>query len=190
MIQKNLMAIRKIKLTVWGTAIGYAQTWSYPNSDGKVYLIPTYQLSVDGTDDSGKRQNIWFEVFRFGVMRKTKTSSPVIVGLADSQTHIIKAWIPTYKVHSAPSVEDGAWQVYGNFLIHDGPDDPKKELYASIGCVEVCRGPGGFNLLNDQIIELSGSRQSTRNEKLKEIGTSGKMSITYMKASRPSLREK
>lgn len=184
------MSIRNIKLTVGGTVIGHAQTWSYPESDGKVYLIPTYQFTVEGKTDDGSAQTMKYEVFRFGVMRKTKTAKPTVVGLADYQTHKIKAWLPDYSVHSASSEEMGAWQVYGNFLIHDGPDDPEKELYASIGCVEVCRGPAGFDKLNDFIIQLSGSKKSTRAEKLREIGFSGKMSITYIKAARPSLQEK
>jgi hypothetical protein len=51
--------------------------------------------------------------------------------LADYQTHTIKAWLPDYSVHSYPSPEDGAWQVYNNFVIHDGPDKPKQQLYAA-----------------------------------------------------------
>lgn len=184
------MAIRKITLTVGNKIIGHAQTWSYPENDGKIYLIPTYELEVDGTGDDGKARKKSYEVFRFGVSRKTKTSAPAVVGLADYQTHKIKAWLPDYTVHSANSPEKGAWQVYASFLIHDGPDDPSKELYASIGCVEVCRGPQGFVTFNDFIIELSGSKKATRTEKLKEIGASGKMVITYLKAARPKLQVK
>lgn len=79
-----------------------------------------------------------------------------MVGLADHQTHIIKAWLPNYRVHSARSQENRAWQVYGNFLIHDGPDNPT-ELFATIGCVEVM-GYRGFVKFNDLIISLSGPK--------------------------------
>jgi hypothetical protein len=184
------MSIRNIKLTVWSRIIGFGYTWTYPNSDEKVYKIPIYQISVDGVNNSGKSQNFWFSTYRFGVTRKTNKSQPLVVGLADQQTHIIKTWIPTYKVHSYLSTEDGAWQVYDNFLIHDGPDDPYSELYATVGCLEICYGPNGFNLFNDTIIDLSGSKKPTRGEKLLEIGASGKMAITYMKAQRPPLTER
>ena len=32
--------------------------------------------------------------------------------------------------------EDGAWQVHGNYLIHDGPDDPMTQVYVTAGCIE------------------------------------------------------
>jgi hypothetical protein len=47
-----------------------------------------------------------------------------------------------------------AWQVFGNFLTHDGPDNAP-ELFASIGYVEVM-GPQGFVRFNNLIIALSG----------------------------------
>lgn len=54
--------------------------------------------------------------------------------LADAQVHVVKAWLPHHKVHSAPSIEDGGWQVYGNFLIHDGPDNDVN-VHATNGCM-------------------------------------------------------
>ena len=179
--------IRKIQMNVGSTPIGKAITWSYPSDDGNIYVIPTYKLTVSGTNDAGLPESKDYEVFRFGVQRKDSSSSARVVGLADLQTHTIKKWIPSYEVHSASSPEKGAWQVYDDFLIHDGPDSPMTELYASIGCVEICYGPSGFILFNDFIISLSGSTKKTRDEKLKEIGSSGKMTITYQKATRPPL---
>lgn len=180
--------IRPIKLKVWNLEVGTAVTWSYPESDGKYYLIPTYKMTVDGKDDSGAVVSRDYEVIRFGTNRHA--GGPVrMVGLSDFQTHKIKRWVPTYTVHSARSVEKGAWQVYGNFLIHDGPDQPMRESYATAGCVEVCGGPRGFDRFNELLIELSGSTRPTRAAKLREIGASRKLSITYMKASRPPIVE-
>lgn len=84
-------------------------------------------------------------------------------------------------------MEKGAWQVYDNFLIHDGPDDPKREVYASVGCLEVCNGPRGFDDFNDYIISLSGSSAPNRAAKLNDIGSSKSIIITYTKATRPPL---
>jgi hypothetical protein len=122
-------------------------------------------------------------------LKKTTDSPAVVVGLADTQTHIIKSWLPSYSVHSASSREDGAWQVYNNFLIHDGPDNPmsKRSIYASIGCIEICGGPQGFANFNDFIIELSGATASTRANKLAQIGKAHNISITYLSAPRPKL---
>ncbi len=193
------------------------------------YLIPTYRLTVTGTDGSGRHSVTPFEVFRFGVQSKDGRTAAV-VGLADAQTHRIKSWIPTYRVHrlfptlidrfrnqsnveknslfngeslscrfwidplrvnqkrkgsSAPSVEDGAWQVYGNFLIHDGPDSAT-EIFATIGCIEIM-GPSGFVKFNELIINLSGPRATTRDAQLAEIGRAGNMIIRYDAAARPAL---
>ena len=182
--------IRRINLKLWNTEVGKAVTWSYPDSDGKYYLIPTYKMTVDGTDDTGKKTLREFEVIRFGPNRHKSDGRPAhMVGLRNYQKHKIKLWYGAYTVHSARSDEKGAWKVYGNFLIHDGPDDPMKEFYATAGCVEVCGGPRGFDIFNDCIISLSGSKQKTRYKKLREIGGSSRMAITYMKASFPPLVE-
>ena len=143
--------MRRIKLNVGGVPVGQAITWSYPYDDGNLYKIPTYNMKIEGLDDKGGFQSKTYEVIRFGVNKKTPTSSPRIIGLAEKQTHTIKRWIKTYSVHSFPSSEDGAWQVYDNFLIHDGPDDPMKEYYATAGCIEICGGPNGFVKMNDFI---------------------------------------
>ncbi|WP_444995355.1 hypothetical protein [Aliikangiella sp. IMCC44359] len=177
--------MRAIKLDVGNKTIGKALTWAYPDGASfGTFLIPTYELTVSGTDNNNKQKES-FEVFRFGLQCK-KGGTPRVVGLADQQTHIIKAWLPYYTVHSTRSREKGAWQVYDNFLIHDGPDDPKKEVYASIGCIEVCNGPQGFDQFNDFIISLSGSNKTTRASQLVEIGSSKKISITYQRATRPT----
>lgn len=181
--------IKKVKVVVTSKIIGKALTWTYPYDNGKIYEIPTYELIVEGTNEGGTEVKKYFEVIRFGVTRNSpnENSKPYTVGLADKQTHIIKQWLPDYKVHSAASDEIGAWQVYGNFLIHDGPDKPMEDLFASIGCIEIC-GSKGFNKFNDEIIKLSGVKGTSRSENLKIIGKSGKLSIDYEKASRPPVK--
>jgi hypothetical protein len=106
--------------------------------------------------------------------------------LAKHQTHVIKAWLPHYRVHSALSVENGAWQVYGNFLIHDGPDNPS-ELFATIGCIEIM-GKQGFMKFNDLIVSLSGPTEVNRPQQLAEIGRAHRISITYEAALRPAVK--
>jgi hypothetical protein len=179
--------MRSVALTVGGTVIGEGKTWAYPNGDALgEFLIPIYKLTVAGTDNIGKRITETISVFRFGVQCKDGKTAEV-VGLADHQTHVIKSWIPTYRVHSAISQEDGAWQVYGNFLIHDGPDDDT-ELFATIGCVEIM-GPQGFLKFNDLLISLMDPPGTNRDQKLSAIGRSGQLSITYERATRPALKK-
>lgn len=180
--------MRQIMMLAGSKPIGSAVTWAYPDGGAEYYWIPTYGLAVSGTDSRGVPQGREFEVLRFGVHQKGKRGRPTVVGLADHQIHIIKAWLPDYTVHSASSPEKGAWQVYGNFLIHDGPDDPHRQVYASIGCIEICGGPNGFVDFNDYLIQLSGPRATDRATQLKEIGVARNISIEYQMASRPVLR--
>ncbi|QNQ11037.1 hypothetical protein [Sphingomonas alpina] len=176
---------RPIRIVVGGTVVGSSLTWAYPKGDllGN-FRIPTYRMTVSGTDAAGRPKAVAFEVLRFGVQSKDGRSAQV-VGLADAQTHTIKQWIPTYRVHSARSLENGGWQVYANFLIHDGPDNAT-ELFASIGCVEVM-GRQGFVAFNDLLIELAGVTGRSRDDQLHAIARSGKLSIHYERASRPPL---
>jgi hypothetical protein len=175
-------------MTVGNKEIGQAKTWAYPEGHAHGYFwIPTYTLTVSGTNKAGKAEQREFEVLRFGIHCPTRKSRPAVVGLAKFQTHVIKAWLPHYTVHSAESLEMGAWQVYESFLIHDGPDDLVHDVYASIGCVEICGSPRGFDTFNDYLIALSGPKSSDRKTQLSEIGRAKNLSITYLKATRPPL---
>ena len=181
--------MRQIKLYVGAKPIGTAITWAYPYGKTEYYIIPTYELIASGKDAKGVSSKASFEVIRFGVYRKERKGTAKVVGLADHQVHNIKAWLPYYSVQSASSPEKGAWQVYSDFLIHDGPDNPHQQLYASKGCVEICGGPHGFVKFNDYLIHLSGSTASKRSEQLKEIGKARNMFIEYEKALRPPLKK-
>jgi hypothetical protein len=182
------MPIRKITLLAGGSPIpGPAIVKSYPFYDAKTYSMPLYPLDVSGTSNEGRPQSRRFVILRFGIRKRDALSPVTVAGVVHAQTHVIKRWIPTYKVHSYPSVEDGAWQVLGNLLIHDGPDDPTAEAFGTLGCLEITGSPGGFITFNDYILSLGGSKKATRQEQLAEIGASGRMSITYIRATRPPI---
>src|SRR6266404_8734057 len=107
--------MRYVKMTAGNEEIGQAKTWAYPDGEGYgLFWIPTYNLKVAGTDSTGKAIERDFEVIRFGIYCPKETTKPHVVGLANEQTHVINAWLPNYRVHSAPSLEQGAWQVYKN----------------------------------------------------------------------------
>lgn len=122
------MSLREIHLRVGATPLGIAYTWSYPNSNGRVYVVPTYGLTVKGYNDAHLPSERTFEVLRFGVHRTQANLTPRVVGVSSQHRYVIRRWLPNYKVHSFHSREDGAWQVHGNYLIHDGPDNPKTQL--------------------------------------------------------------
>ena len=147
-------------------------------------------MTIEGTNDSGKKQAKDFNIFRFGIHKPSEKAAATVVGLADKQTHVIKKYKYDYRLHSIEGTpydaSDGAWVVWKTFYIHDGADDPQTQAFGTIGCVEIC-DPDGFVTLNDFIISISGSAKKDKTEKLIEIGASGKMVISYLKAFRPPL---
>jgi hypothetical protein len=179
--------MRKVDIQIGGTPIGDSPTWAYPaGASLGNFLVPIYSCTVTGQNDAGSNVLEKFNVLRFGVKSEDGRIAKV-VGLADYQKHVIKAWVGTYIVHSASSDENGAWQVKDNFLIHDGPDHIG-ELFATVGCIEIM-GAKGFSRFNDLILRLAGPSPGTRNQQLSEIGRSGKMYITYEQAKRPPLKK-
>jgi hypothetical protein len=139
--------------------------------------------------DTGTAAKRDFEAIRFGIQQKTTKDRATVVGLAHKQTHVVRTWLPNYSVHSARSEERGAWQVIGDFLIHDGPDNPldADDPYASIGCVELC-GARGFIAFNEYLVSLSGATAPGIPEKLAEIGDRGVLTVHYAAAVRPALK--
>jgi hypothetical protein len=178
--------MRPVKISVGSTPVGEQKTWAYPAGQRLgLFMTPIYECFVEGKNSVGAAVREKFNVLRFGVQSKDGRTASV-VGLAEQQTHVIKAWLPHYVVHSAASPENGAWQVYDSFLIHDGPDNPG-EIFATIGCVEVM-GVRGFVRFNDLVIALSGPKATARPQQLAETGSGGQISITYTKATRPPLK--
>ena len=108
----------------------------YNPTDGVIgapeYMVPTYKMKVSGS-------SIDFKVIRFGIKRTNITPPPKTrfcdVGLFKKNTYSA-VWIPTYRVHSGPGSIPGAWQLYKNFLIHEGSSDPN-DAWGSYGCIEV-----------------------------------------------------
>ena len=182
------MPIREIKLTVGSVAGAEALMKSYKVDDGKDYLMPTYKLTASGKDDARNDASKEFTVIRYGIKCETAGGRVYVVGLSDDQTYTINPWIPDY---DPDTHELGAWKVKGNYLVHDGPDNIVTDRFGAVGCIELC-GSGQFDVFNDYLISLSGLATSAkpRAEKLLEIGASSKLSIHYLKATPPPLKEK
>ena len=180
-LEVNGQRLRSIEIVVGSDPIGWSYQKSFPYADGIVYKLPTYQLTILGTDVNGNQVHETYEVFRFGVKRESADSKPRVVGRYDAKTKVISAWDPKYKVHSNNTGENGAWVIDGNFLIHDGPDNPRDtKLFASVGCIEIT-GSIGFSGFNLQLLQLSGASS------LNQLGASGQITITYEKATVPVL---
>jgi hypothetical protein len=211
-VKRQNPGLRKIRLEVENVPLGTIITCSYPIDNGKLYEIPTYGLTMYGSNYLGENVIKRYLIYRFGVYhndgsKKDGNGKPglYVAGLYEEQTHVIKAWDPEYKVHSAESKENGAWIVFESYRIHDGPDElPTKEwlykkltsgiirkkisLFASIGCLEVCGFGRGFTQFNSDIIEMSGCNKP-REEALIEIAKKKLITIHYKEATVPPLIE-
>jgi hypothetical protein len=165
------LGLEQVTLTVAGAPNGnYALSWAYPDGDpSQAYRTPLYNLTISST-----RGSQTFQVIRFGPRNENGNLSAS--GLADQQTHRLK-WYPEYELHSTNLAENGAWIVYGNFMLHDGPDN-FSEAYGTAGCLEVT-GANGFSRLNDAIRRLSGESNLFNVDAI----------IKYEKAKRPPLSE-
>lgn len=164
-----------VKITIAGTPNGrFAYTWAYPHGDSTAYRTALYNIRVSSTNDKGVTTSVNFEGVRFGPRNVNGKLS--VAGLAEEQTHHL-TWYPGYKLHSSETAENGAWIVYGNYLIHDGGDGPR-DLVGTAGCVEIY-GPQGFSKFNEAILKLSGEKS------LKDVNAT----VHYEKARRPTIKE-
>jgi hypothetical protein len=208
-LKRNSSGLRKIMLEVGNVPGRTILTYAYPiptmskqdPTKIQLYELPTYTIKVSGIDNTGAAVSQVWEVYRFGIYHNDgsdfhyKARGLFVAGLANEQTHLIKHFDPNYTVHSASSLENGAWQVKNSFLIHDGPDIPLTAtnnsisgLYASVGCIEICGTNAGFDRFNKFIVELSGTKK-TGTDALIEIASKQLVSIHYLEAKKPSLKE-
>lgn len=107
-------------------------------------------------------------------------------GLADERHSLILNYFPNYTVRNTATPEDGGFLIYGNFMIHDGPDLISNTMWGAAGCVEVM-GEMGFNRLKQFIYDLSGSNNTDIEKALVELVAEKKLYIIIEKAKRPSL---
>jgi len=168
---------RKVTVIISNRETGSAVVRSYPDNDGKTYVVPLYDASIKGISVRGESITKHYHVVRFGVQYdKEGGKSPGVVGLKNEQTHVLK-WIK-------PPHLESAWQVTGEWLIHEGADNPSRDAWGALGCVEVT-GHGQWNDFNNVIKLLSGKKH------LDEVSKAGALTATFEPvAERPPLREK
>jgi len=101
--------------------------------------------------------------------------------LGSSPAH---SYNPNYEIHNTSSPENGGIVIYGNFMIHDGPDDLSEFGWGAAGCMEIC-GKSGFENLKSTIHSLSGSSKPIE-QGLVELAGAGKLMIHIEQAIRPT----
>ena len=188
---------RDVTITISGTSNGLSyQAKTYPEYNGKRYGVPIYSLTVMGTNSKGEKVSRTWNVLRFmpylnqnpqntGYKQATG-STPIMCGLSDERHSTIQSYNPNYQVHNSQTPENGGFVIYGNFMIHDGPDSENNTGWGAAGCMEVM-GDEGFTKLKSFIFDLSGSRDPNMEQGLKEFVSSGKLHINIEQSKRPSV---
>jgi hypothetical protein len=140
---RRLLVIMTNQMVGTGLVAGYHPSKDIPNAG--TYKVPLYKMLL-GTADGSSRAHDGpvheFAAIRFAV--SVKHDPPAVVGLAQRQEHIL-SWA-TYM--------GGSWNLYGNFLIHEGAGSPQTEAWGSFGCLEVT-GPDGWSNFKKKVLELS-----------------------------------
>jgi RHS repeat-associated protein len=173
-------SIRPVTVTITDQIVRTATLVSYPDgargdrSLSQLYEVPTYRVTVSGTDNDGVEQLFEFEALRFGIQENAAQGiAPRVVGLSRAQTHILR-W------NRITTMDAMAWRVTRGWFIHEGPRDPATSRFGSIGCIEIC-GAGQWTAFNDAIRGLAGSTN------LGAIGQSGRLQAVYQAATPPPL---
>ena len=152
--------IRSVEIIVSSKPVGTGKVRAFPYRMGGRFRVPLYEMVVIGTDSSLKKVERKFKVIRFGVKQVSRIDRHRVVGLKDFQVHSLKR----------AGYMDGSWQIYGDFLIHDGADNPKRQAWGSIGCIEVT-GKDEWEDFESLIKNLSGESNPWKS------GQSGKLMV-------------
>ncbi|WP_179378042.1 hypothetical protein [Jannaschia marina] len=148
-----MSTIRPVRAHVKAKEVSWGLVHPYPEDDGNTYKVPMYEMEVSGTGAGGNAISQSFEVIRFGVKRASANDAPSVVGLKDKQSHTLKR----------VGYMGGSWQLYGNFLIHDGANDPQSSTWGQIGCIEVTGKTGGTDnwaVFEALLLRISGARNA------------------------------
>jgi len=197
---KNL---RKVTINVSGTPNGNTYiAKTYPKKS-TYYIVPVYNLTVSGTNESGKVLSRRWQVLRFmpylnprRVDKRYKLSTgdsiPAVVGLVSHRNQKIIVYDPNYEIQNNTSVADddtvkGKFVIEGNFLIHVGPSDLNDDakIWGSAGCMEVV----GFAEMKQFIYFISGSKEKDMEVGLTKLASSGKLHLILEQAVKPILIE-
>lgn len=157
---------------------------AYPNKTGFAYQVPIYKVKLTSTARPDEAK--WGSTLRF-----TPTQGDggriIMAGLADQQSFNSPSYNPEYSPHNSPGLDNGAFSLYGNFLLHGGPDSITSYGLGGKGCVEIVN----FEDFKLDIIYMAGRIvPSDELEKmLVFLCKKGRIRIVIEKATRPSVIE-
>lgn len=197
---------RDVTICVTSNVVGtFTGAQSYPfylpreeDNSIRLYDVPIYQMVVKGRNNDGEYVEESFECLRFmPVLEDDDTNTPTLTQLDMSSNSIVEVngvlgiypgiYDASYVVHSNSSAENGGIVLFGNYLIHDGPDD-NNDIFGGAGCIEMF-GNKRFSKLIDTIMGLTGSSSKSRKENLESIMNYQKLLVIVEPATVPELVE-
>lgn len=172
----SVQRVRPVRCTVTDNIVGYAIVASYDlqakRKSNHRYRVPLYNMRLVGHDRTGTIQYYDYKVIRFGV--GNSSGGPDFI-----------AGKPEHRVHTLTRVPymKGSWKLsgYKQVLIHDGADNPLKDFWGAVGCIEVT-GVGAWPDFEMRVAELAGTSD------FKAISESGCFKCEFLQASPPKLQ--
>ena len=164
-----------------------------------LYDVPIYQMVVKGRNNDGEYVEESFECLRFMPVLEEDddTNTPTLTQLDMTSNNIVNIagvlgiypsiYDASYVVHSNSSAENGGIVLFGNYLIHDGPDN-NNDIFGGAGCIEMV-GENGYSNLIYTIMGLTGSASTSRKENLESIMNYQRLLVIVEPATVPELVE-
>lgn len=155
----------------------------YPTLTGKAYEVPIYKVRLTST--ARPKENRESSTLRF---TPTHVDGKLIMaGLADQQSYNSPSYNPEYSPHNSEGLDNGAFSLYGNFLLHGGPDTITSYGVGGMGCIEIV----DFEHFKWDIIYMAGRIfPSDEPEKsLVFLCNKGRIRIVIEKAVKPIIKE-
>lgn len=189
---------RMVTITVTSKKVGKYEARSYPdddiNNNGKIelYEVDTYEILINGTDDTGNPQTFNHTAPRFmPYWNDPESPDPhykylgwTNAGLSSKRTVIVKKYLKDYQVRNRFSPGRGAIVVTGSFYIHAGPADESDYGFGSAGCIEII---GNFDDFKNDIQSVSGYSGAS-DDAILELIKEGNLKVIIEEATVPDIK--
>ena len=156
-------ALRTVDIEITDEITGSTTLRGYPYNSGD-YEVPTYKMTVSGTDMWGDYDAADYDVVRFGI--KDSGSGASVVGLAAGK----------YKVsafYANKITSQGAFHIKGKYFIHVGSVNKQSNFDGNNGCIAIL-GRANYDRFKIQLFSLSGGSN------IYQIARSGVVNINML----------
>lgn len=154
----------------------------YPILTGFAYEVPVYNVVLTSTKFPGLES--LFYALRFMPYKRTEQENIGMSGLADAQNYVLTTYDRKYSPHSVPGLDNGAFLIYGNFLVHAGPAEFTDYGMGGLGCIEVFNFPS----FKEKIIDMCGDQSGEAvDDVLTRLAEDGYIKLIIEAAVKPAV---